>query len=162
SLVLPRALCLIENGLLVAEPPNLWFVEINGDKPGRRSLVDKDYAVGGNVEHQPNGLLRGLDNWIYNAKSDKRYRKKGDNWLIEHTHFRGQYGITQDNYGRLMYNHNSANVLGDYFPAGLEVFNKNQRGVKGYSVAIVSDNRVYPSRPTTGVNRGYMEGILGA
>lgn len=162
SLVLPRALCLIGNGLLVAEPPNLWFVEINGDKPGRRSLVDKDYAVGGNVEHQPNGLLRGLDNWIYNAKSDKRYRKKGDNWLIEHTHFRGQYGITQDNYGRLMYNHNSANVLGDYFPAGLEVFNKNQRGVKGYSVAVVSDNRVYPSRPTTGVNRGYMEGILGA
>lgn len=161
SLVLPRALCLIENGLLVAEPPNLWFIEINDDKPGRRSLVDKDYAVGGNVEHQPNGLLRGLDNWIYSAKSEKRYRKKGGNWLIEHTHFRGQYGITQDNYGRLMYNHNSANVLGDYFPAGLEVFNKNQRGVKGYSAAIVADNRVYPARPTPGVNRGYMEGILG-
>src|SRR3546814_17579904 len=27
SLVLPRAICLIAGGVLVAEPPNLWFVE---------------------------------------------------------------------------------------------------------------------------------------
>ena len=62
SLILPRALCLIENGLLVAEPPNLWYIEINNDRAGKKTLVDADYAVGGNVEHQPNGLLRGMDN----------------------------------------------------------------------------------------------------
>ena len=69
SLVLPRALCLIENGLLVAEPPNLWYIEINNDRAGKKILVDSAYAPGGNAEHQPNGLLRGIDNWIYNAKS---------------------------------------------------------------------------------------------
>ncbi|OZA21595.1 MAG: dehydrogenase, partial [Sphingobacteriales bacterium 17-39-43] len=33
SLVLPRAICFIENGILVAESPNLWFYEIKNDKP---------------------------------------------------------------------------------------------------------------------------------
>ena len=77
SLVLPRALCLIENGILVAEPPRLWFYEIQNDKPVKKTLVDSAYAEGGNVEHQANGLFRALDNWIYNAKSNKRYRKNG-------------------------------------------------------------------------------------
>src|SRR5688572_1440428 len=63
SLVLPRAICLIENGILVAEPPRLWFVERSGDKAGKKLLVDDKYAEGGNVEHQPNGLLRNIDNW---------------------------------------------------------------------------------------------------
>ena len=162
SLVLPRAICLIENGILVAEPPSLFFYEIKNDKPGKKTLVDAAYAEGGNVEHQPNGLFRALDNWIYNAKSSKRYRKKGDNWLIERTHFRGQWGISQDNYGRLYYNTNSENLLGDYFLPGLGATNKNQRRVAGYIQKVVVDNKVYPIRPTPGVNRGYMNGILDA
>ncbi|MET6996638.1 DUF7133 domain-containing protein [Chitinophaga defluvii] len=160
SLVLPRAICLIENGLLVAEPPKLWFVENNQDTPGKRTLVDDKYTEGGNVEHQPNGLLRGLDNWIYNAKSDKRYRKQGTKWLKEQTHFRGQWGITQDNYGRLFYNNNSENLLGDFFSPGLGSEHPQQRNVAGYDENIVPDNKVYPIRTNTGVNRGYMKGIL--
>ncbi|MCO5238419.1 MAG: dehydrogenase [Chitinophagaceae bacterium] len=160
SLVLPRALCLIENGLLVAEPPNLWYIEMNNDRAGKKILVDSAYTVGGNVEHQPNGLLRGMDNWIYNAKSAKRYRKKGDQWLIERTHFRGQWGISRDDFGRLYYNNNSQNLIGDYFLPALGAWNENQRSVAGYSVDIVKDNRVYPIRPTTGVNRGYQEKVL--
>ncbi|PWV56495.1 c-type cytochrome [Chitinophaga sp. S165] len=160
SLVLPRAICFVENGILIAEPPKLWFVEINNDKPGKRTLVDDKYTEGGNVEHQPNGLLRAMDNWIYNAKSDKRYRKIGGKWLKEQTHFRGQWGISQDNYGRLFYNNNSENVLGDYFPAGLGAHNPQQKNVSGYDEKIVPDNRVYPVRATTGVNRGYMKGVL--
>jgi hypothetical protein len=77
SLVLPRAICFVDGGILVAEPSNLWFYEISNDKPVNKLLVDDKYAVGGNVEHQPNGLLRALDNWIYNAKSDRRYRRIG-------------------------------------------------------------------------------------
>lgn len=160
SLVLPRAICLVENGLLVAEPPRLWFVEINNDQPGKRTLVDDKYTEGGNVEHQPNGLYRAMDNWIYNAKSAWRYRKAGDKWLKEATHFRGQWGISQDNYGRLFYNNNSENLLGDYFPPGLGAHNPQQRNVAGYNEKIVPDNHVYPIRATTGVNRGYVKGIL--
>jgi len=160
SLVLPRAICLIEDGILVAEPPNLWHYDIKNDKPYNKTLIDSTYADQGNVEHQPNGLLRGIDNWIYNAKSDTRYKKAGNKWLIQHTHFRGQWGITQDDYGRLLYNNNSENLLGDYFMPGLGAQNKNQLDVAGYDERIVQDNRVYPARPTTGVNRGYMEGVL--
>ena len=160
SLVLPRALCLIENGLLVGEPTNLWYYEIVNDRPGKRVLVDAQYTEGGNVEHQPNGLLRAMDNWIYNAKANKRYRKQGDRWLIERTHNRGQWGISQDDYGRLYYNNNSQNLLGDYFAPGFGATNRNLRGVAGYNEKIVDDNKVYPARPTPGVNRGYMKGTL--
>lgn len=160
SLVLPRALCLIEDGILVAEPPKLWYVAIKNDKPVNKVLVDSTYAEGGNVEHQPNGLLRALDNWIYNAKSSKRYRRKDGKWLIEKTHARGQWGISQDDYGRLFYNNNSENLLGDYFTPGLGAGNANQRRVAGFNEKIVADNKVYPIRATTGVNRGYMEGVL--
>ncbi|MEP6947823.1 MAG: c-type cytochrome [Ginsengibacter sp.] len=160
SLVLPRAICLIENGILVAEPPNLWFYEINNDKPGKKILVDDKFSEGGSVEHQPNGLLRAMDNWIYNAKSGRRYRKNGDKWMIDNTSFRGQWGISQDNYGRLYYNNNSVNLLGDYFTPGIEAINKNQHNVAGFDENLVPDNRVYPARPTPGVNRGYMPGIL--
>jgi mono/diheme cytochrome c family protein len=160
SLVLPRAICLIEDGILVAEPPKLWYYTIKNDRPVGKTLVDSDYAAGGNVEHQPNGLFRAMDNWIYNAKSAKRYKKVGDRWLIERTHFRGQWGITQDSYGRLYYNTNSDNLMGDYFAPGLGATNPHQRHVAGFAEHIVSDNRVYPVRPNTGVNRGYQQGVL--
>ena len=160
SLVLPRAISFVDDGILVAEPPNLWFVEIKDDKPGTKTLVDDEYAKGGNAEHQANGLIHGMDNWIYNSKSRKRYKKNGDQWLVEYTHSRGQWGISKDNYGRLFYNHNSANLLGDFYPPGVGATNKNQRNVAGFSEQIVKDKRVYPIRPTTGVNRAYRPGFL--
>jgi putative membrane-bound dehydrogenase-like protein len=160
SLVLPRAICLIEGGILVAESPKLWYYKIVNDKPVGKTLVDAKYAEGGNVEHQPNGLLRALDNWIYNAKSTKRYRKNGEQWLIETTHFRGQWGINQDDYGRLYYNSNSQNLAADYFAPGFGSNNKDQNRVAGFDEDLIRNNRVYPLRPTPGVNRGYMDGIL--
>ncbi len=160
SLVLPRAICLVENGILVAEPPYLNFYTIENDRPTKKVLVDSTYADGGNVEHQPNGLLRAMDNWIYSAKSAKRYRKKGDKWLVERTHFRGQWGISQDDNGRLFYNTNSDNLLGDYFLPGMGAYNEDQKNVEGFNKKIVNNNRVYPVHATPGVNRGYMEGVL--
>ena len=160
SLVLPRAISLVENGILVAEPPYLHFYTIENDRPTRKVLVDSTYADGGNVEHQPNGLFRAMDNWIYSAKSAKRYRKKGDKWLVERTHFRGQWGISQDDNGRLFYNTNSENLLGDYFLPGMGAYNEHQRNVEGFNKKIINNNSVYPIHPTPGVNRGYMDGVL--
>lgn len=160
SLVLPRALCLIDDGILIAEPPRLWFIEIKNDKPGKKILVDDAYTEGGNVEAQANGLFRAMDNWIYSGGSDKRYRKNGKIWLTEPTHLRGQWGLTQDDYGRLLYNNNSQNLLGDYFLPGLGAANENLLRVRGFNERIISDNRVYPARPTPGVNRGYKENVL--
>jgi hypothetical protein len=114
SLVLPRALAHVYGGLLYAEPPNLWFVEINNDKPGKKTLVDSMYAAGGYVELQPNGLMTNVDNWIYSANSTSRYQMKNGKWLREPTTFRGQWGISKDDYGRLYYNYNEAQLAGYY------------------------------------------------
>jgi mono/diheme cytochrome c family protein len=160
SLILPRAFCLIGDGMLVAEPPRLFFYQLANDKVVKRTLVDAKYTDGGNVEHQPNGLYRALDNWIYNANSEKRYRKQGDKWLIERSHGKGQWGISQDDQGRMYANDNSVNLQGDYFPPGLGLTNKNQKGMSGFNERTVADNRVFPIRPTPGVNRGYMKGVL--
>lgn len=160
SLVLPRALCLIDEGILVAEPPFLWYYQIQDDKPFNKVLIDSTYTEGGNVEAQSNGLYRAMDNWIYSSGSNKRYRKVGDEWLTETTHLRGQWGISQDDQGRLFYNNNSQNVLGDYFLPSLGAKNPDQRKVAGVNERIVPDKRVFPIRPTSGVNRGYQDNVL--
>uniref|UniRef100_UPI004049FE60 DUF7133 domain-containing protein n=1 Tax=Daejeonella sp. TaxID=2805397 RepID=UPI004049FE60 len=90
----------------------------------------------------------------------KRYRKKDGKWLIETTHFRGQWGITQDDQGRIFYNNNSENLQGDYFSPGLGASNGNQQKLAGFSESIIKNNKVYPIRQTPGVNRAYMAGIL--
>ncbi len=159
SLVLPRAISIVHGGILYAEPPNLWFVENRDDRPGARLLVDSTYAVGGNVEHQPNGLMRGLDNWIYSAKSSDRYRLIDGAWVKETTEFRGQWGLSQDNYGRLFYNHNSNQLQGDLVLPNRLLRNPNHPATFGTGLQMAPDQRVYPLHATA-VNRGYQEGIL--
>ena len=162
NLVLPRALALVDGGLLYATPPALRWVRIGpGDKPvGEHVVVDPKYATGGNVEHQPNGLLRGIDNWYYNAKSNKRYRHIAGEWVREETENRGQWGIAQDNYGRLYHNGNSSNARADLTPPGALMRNPHFKA-KGASVG-VAGNAVFPIRVNPGVNRGYKRGTLGS
>lgn len=159
SLVLPRALAHVYGGLLYAEPPNLWFVEIENDKPSHPVLVDSIYAPSGNPEHQPNGLLLNIDNWIYSAKSQYRYRRKNGEWLKEPTSFRGQWGISHDNFGRLYYNDNSRQILGDYVLPNRLIRNRFFEPKEGINQLLTEDQRVYPSHPSL-VNRGYDAGVL--
>ena len=160
SLKLARSICLIEDGILIGEPTNLWFYNIKDDRPYNKVLVDSAYTEGGNVEHQSNGLVRALDNWIYNAESGKKYKRNGNGWIVASMRSKGQWGMSQDDYGRLFYNNNSQNLMGDFFAPHFGSSNKNQRRVAGMDEKIVADNRVYPARPTPGVNRGYMDGVL--
>ena len=160
SLVLPRAIKCYNGGLLYAEPPNLWWVAINDDDtPGERVLVDSMYTNGGNVEHMPNGLLYNIDNWIYNAKSDRRYRFKDGVWEISPTLYRGQWGITNDEIGRLFYNDNSNPLFGDHVLPNS--FDKNEYLAKSevYKDNIAGTRKFYPYQPTA-VNRGYQKGVL--
>ena len=159
SLVMPRALALVYGGLLYAEPPNLWFAEIENDKVTNTILVDSLYAPDGNPEHQPNGLLMNIDNWIYSAKSNARYQKVGKKWIKEPTSFRGQWGITKDNFGRLYFNDNSRQLLGDYVLPNRLIRNKFYIPKEGRNRVLTDDQRVYPIHPTP-VNRGYVEGVL--
>ncbi len=159
SLIMPRALAHVYGGLLYAEPPNLWFVDIENDKPVNPVLVDSSYAEVGNPEHQPNGLLLNIDNWIYNAKSNYRYQRKDGVWKKEPTTFRGQWGISRDNFGRLYYNDNSRQLLGDYVLPNTMVHNEYYTPKVGVNKMLTNNQRVYPLHATT-VNRGYSKGVL--
>ncbi|HJM63445.1 MAG: c-type cytochrome [Roseibacillus sp.] len=160
KLLLPRSLYLLDDGILWANQESLFFQGRDGNKPvGKRVLVDKDYARGGNVEHKANSLVLGLDNWIYNAKSDRRYKRTKKGWVMEKTHFRGQWGIDRDDYGRLFHNSNSTLLVGDYtFPNA--VYGNTNSKMKAGIAARISDNRVWPIRVTPGVNRGYQRNTV--
>lgn len=158
NLVLPRALAHVYGGLLYVDGPKLWFVEIKNDKPGKKTLVDPEYAAGGNVEHSSNGLMMNIDNWIYNANYNFRYRLKNGKWLKEPTSYRGQWGITKDNFGRLYYNSNATQLKSDYVLPNKAIQNKYFKPVVAENQKIAS-NRVFPIHETS-VNRGYQKGVL--
>jgi len=159
SLILPRAIALVYGGALYVDPPNLWFVEINNDKPGKKTLVDSLYADGGNVEMKPNGLLVNIDNWIYNARSNARYQLKNGKWKREAALFRGQWGITKDNVGRLYYNNNTVQLIGDYVLPNTFIRNPYLHPSAAINKILTDNQRVYPLHPTT-VNRGGEKGTL--
>lgn len=159
KLVAPRALALVYGGLLFTDSPKLYWVPIEGDQPGERELVDSLYVIGGNIEHQPNGLLYGLDNWIYSAKSNARYRKIGSQWVKEATTFRGQWGISQDEQGRLFYNSNSTPLKSDFTFANQLIDNPYHKAQYGVNQNLDQERLMHPLHATS-INRGYQKGNL--
>ncbi len=154
GLIQPRAIAVAMGGLLVAEPPNLWFY-----KDGRKTLADGSYcAARSNPEHSANGLLPAIDNWYYNAESSWRYRYVGGQWVRSHTRFRGQWGMTQDDLGRLFFNHNTIFLRGDLVPCYSA--QAHSRISTTVSIDLMKDLTTWPVRPTPGVNRGYRPGVL--
>jgi len=165
GLVLPRAITLRKGGALVAEPPVVyWCPDGNGDlKADAKEPLIANYTSGGNPEHMPNGLVRGLDNWLYNAKSNRRYRfTQAGELKMGSTFFRGQWGVCQDDWGRLYYNYNSDQLRADLLPAESVLRNSNFKGAEGVNVQIARSQRVWPGRVNPGINRGYRKAMLTA
>ncbi len=170
QLVMPRALAVLESGVMVAEPPNLWLcLDLDGDlRCDERRLLTDQYALQNdprlgsrsNPEHASNGLLWGMDNWIYSANHGERYRFLEGRFEMEPTISRGQWGISQDDYGRLFYNTNSDHFRGDLVAHGYLMRNPHFRGLPGANVRINPDQTVWPGRLNLGVNRGYRRGTL--
>lgn len=166
GLVLPRAFLLVHGGALVCEPPNLWFHPMQGDKPGPRQLVADDFAKEAdpklgdlmNPEHAGSSLLLGMDNWVYALYHPYRYRRVAGKWTREPTPQRVQWGLSQDDFGRLFYTSNSDQLRGDVIPG--HYFGSQVGRHPGIGVAIATDQSVWPSHPTPGVNRGYEPGTL--
>src|SRR5579871_2836409 len=72
GLVLPRAMKVLDHGVLVGEPPNLWLMrDTNGDlKADTKELVTDSYGrLDANVEHNDNSLTWGMDNWMHTSES---------------------------------------------------------------------------------------------
>jgi mono/diheme cytochrome c family protein len=101
-----------------------------------------------------------VDNWYYSAKSRLRYRFQDGNWTRDTTEFRGQWGISQDDKGRLIYNYNWSQLHGDLVPADYLSRNKNHKPSSGIDHGLTIDRKVFPIRSNPAVNRGYIPGTL--
>ncbi len=163
KLVMPRALCLAYGGVLVCEPPALYFYPIEaGLKPGPRVLVDKNFAPNGfkNPEHTGNSPTWMMNNWIVPANHTARFRKIEDDWKRSATTSRGQWGLTMDDWGRPYYNSNSDQLRTDLVPSEYYFRNPLYRTTAGLMQQPMKDQTVYPGRVNPGVNRGYQEKTL--
>jgi putative membrane-bound dehydrogenase-like protein len=176
GLVMPRALALVEGGVLVAEPPHLWYCrDTDGDLKCDEKTEVINYAKQGPVEHTENSLRQAIDNWIYNAKSNRRFRfelKDGEPTVtVDKTRFRGQWGIAQDSFGRLYYNNNWHYLTGETYadaeryadpPEPKDRKPENTRLADGLTDnhSVPSDHAVHSIRVNPGVNRGYRPGLL--
>lgn len=153
---LPRAVAVFPDGILFTDDSQLLFVKRDGLKPvGEPEVAVKGFVEGGNVEHKSNGLMHGLDNWLYNAKSNKRVRRVNGEWVMETTAYRGQWGIAKDDYGRLYHNNNSTFLFGDYLAPNLLHGNPGVN-LKTNDHVQLGPNNTWPIRVTPGVNRAYM------
>jgi mono/diheme cytochrome c family protein/glucose/arabinose dehydrogenase len=160
-LVLPRAVSVIRDGVLIGEPPHLWFYTIvDGNKPGGRIELAKDFGNNYNPQGAANGLMWSLDNWIYCTSYTTRFRNTEGEWQLGTTTRRGQWGISQDDYGRLIYNSNEDQFRIDLVSSDYIQRNPNYRHAVGLNVDPIHDQTVWPIRVTPGVNRGYWKGIL--
>lgn len=164
KLVLPRALAIVNEGLLIGEPPQLWLCPTSTgrsqdiDCRAKRNLGSYGDQPG-SAEHAENGLLLGLDNWLYSAKSNRRLRLSDGELIEEPTLFRGQWGISQDDLGRLYYNTNSNLLTSDAFDAQQVVAGGNQ-SAPGLGQVLGRNDVLHAARINPGVNRAYVPGVL--
>ncbi|MDB6019269.1 MAG: coagulation factor 5/8 type domain protein [Pedosphaera sp.] len=105
-LLLPRMILPLTDGVIVNETDSndLWlYRDLNGDGVAdKKELIYAGGTRGGNLEHQQSGLIWDLDNWLYMAVNAYRLRLHGTNAIKEPTPANGgQWGISQDNYGKL-------------------------------------------------------------
>jgi mono/diheme cytochrome c family protein len=165
KLVLPRALKVLDRGVLVGEPPNLWLArDTDGDLKAdtKEPVTDKYGTLMANVEHNANSLLWGMDNWMHTSEVDVMLRLKDLKFEVKPTLPRGQWGATQDDAGRVYRNTNSAALFVDIVSTPYFTRNPNLLRTRGsYETLDTGDlNTTWPLRPTPGVNRGYQDGVL--
>ncbi|WP_185958330.1 DUF7133 domain-containing protein [Fodinibius sediminis] len=163
SLILPRAVKALDHGVLVGAPPNLWMTEdTTGDlKADAIHKIRSDFGdLSVNPESNPNGLMWGIDNWIHTTHYDGRFQLRDGQLHYDKTPSLGQWGITKDSYGRIYRNSNSNPMAVDYISSHYYSRNKDLDQQRGLYESIYKNKTVWPVRPTTGINRGYREGML--
>ncbi|MEZ5301674.1 MAG: discoidin domain-containing protein [Verrucomicrobiales bacterium] len=108
NIVLPRMILPLDDRLMVGttDTLDLWTYR-DTDRDGKADEQVKVFEGGprgGNMEHQPSGLIWALDNWLYLTYEAVRYRFDGETFLKEALpRGGGQWGLTQDDAGRLYY-----------------------------------------------------------
>ena len=170
KVVMPRALALHRDGVLVGAPPHLWFCrDTNGDgKADEKIEVATDFGVRvdparpqlANPERAPNAMLWGHDNWLYVGAYTARFKFKDGRWQRGLSNFRGQWGLAQDDYGHLFHNSNSDQMRADVIPSSYLNRNPNLGRTTGLNWKVAKEQLVWPIRVNPGINRGYRPEML--
>ena len=108
NLLLPRMVLPLDNRVIIGETNTLdlyCYEDTTGDGVAdKKSLWYKGGRRGGNLEHQPSGLIWSMDNWLYTTYTGARLRFT--NGKIEQERIpanSGQWGLTQDNDGKVWF-----------------------------------------------------------
>jgi len=162
KLVLPRAFKVLDKGVLIGEPPNLWFMkDTDGDlKADVKDLVSDTYGrPAASIEHNANSLYWGLDNVMYTSEHDWHLQLKNGKFETIPTLSRGQWGASMDDAGRIFRNVNDAPLFADFVAARYFFRNPNLVRTRGLYEPLISreDSVIWPVRATRGVNRGYRD-----
>jgi putative membrane-bound dehydrogenase-like protein len=139
GLAYPTAVLPWRRGALAISAPDILYMEYTG--PGRAAKVDVLFTglARGNPQHLANGLVYGLDNWVYCANGDsggevvskktgkkvnirgRDFRIKPDTGEIELQSGQTQFGRNRDDWGNWFGNNNSQPfwhyVLDDHYLA---------------------------------------------
>jgi mono/diheme cytochrome c family protein len=165
SLVLPRSVKVLSQGVLVAETPKLWFArDTNGDgKADTKELVRDDYGtLQSNPEHNANGLVWGLDNWIHNANYAGELRPRDGKFELRKSPSEGQWGLSMDSYGRIYRNSNEDPLHVDLVSEHYGARSASQSRMRGLYEEVMPNVEVFPAHATPAVNRGYQPQVLRA
>jgi mono/diheme cytochrome c family protein/glucose/arabinose dehydrogenase len=167
GLVLARAIKVLDHGVLVGEPPNAWLMR-DTDRDLRmdtKTLVTAEYGVrDADPQNNANGFFWAMDNRMYTAgQVDIYLRYKRGGFAVEETLLRGEWGVTQDDAGRIFRNTNSSAVHADLVPTPYYARHPGLLRTRGSYEALSGDddalNTVWPVRPNPGTNRAYQAGI---
>ncbi len=167
KLVMPRSFAFVKGGILLQEPPKLWFcADADGDLRCDNRTEVGTMGVGGNPQHTANGLRRGIDNWLHCADWPHRYQWQDGKLIDEPTLHRGQFGVSFDETGRFISCYENSAMHMDLLPAEAilrhpnlaKLAQRGGRGSFGVNVNVAKDAaECFPIRVTPAVTLGALE-----
>ncbi|NQY07897.1 MAG: cytochrome C [Flavobacteriales bacterium] len=106
GLLIPRIILPLDGRVIIGETHTLdlyVYEDTDGDgKADTKELIFDGGDRGGNMEHQPSGLIWNLDNYLYTTYNQYRQRyKDGKIDSVGIPNGRGQWGLTHDDYGKV-------------------------------------------------------------
>lgn len=165
KLSLPRSLAFVRGGVLIHEPPHVWFCgDTDDDLRCDRKREVGTLGLAGDPQNTPNGLRPGIDNWLHNANGNRQYQWRNGEWIGMDTLPRGQFGVDFDETGRFLTCTGDQPLCGDLIPVEYIVRNQRLRefvlsgenwGVQQNLAAGAEE--IFPIRPTPGVTLGARE-----
>ncbi|WP_236032891.1 DUF7133 domain-containing protein [Algoriphagus pacificus] len=141
SLVFPRFIVPFGPNTILSMESNedhvYKFTDVDGDgKADKKELFSSGLGRSGNVEHQTSFLTWAMDNWMYSTYNSKRIRWTPDGVIHEPSgNPWGQWGVTQDNYGKLWFQDGAGGVpQGFQFPIAYGNFSVKGQWKDGFRV----------------------------